>query len=290
VGTTSPEYKLHVIGDVAATSFVNISTSKSKKDISHIVSTDRNALLASLSSIPVSNYRYIHEDESAPMRLGLIAEESPQEILSQDGKGVDLYKLSTMILVAVQEQQKQIQALQAHAGLAQTNADGTQNNADTFQAAVQFGLITLPGSIEAWDMKGKALANVFAILSSYGTWSIDESGNLIVKKVTAQELCLEDVCIKKEQLKKLLDLLGNNPELLNAEATPEVGPPVIGEPEPSVGTLISELMPAGNVTEPASEPSVVEEPNVGTLTPEHVSASTTTEPASEPQTESQTIE
>ena len=36
VGTTSPEYKIHVIGDIAATSFVNISTAESKKDIEHI--------------------------------------------------------------------------------------------------------------------------------------------------------------------------------------------------------------------------------------------------------------
>jgi hypothetical protein len=56
------------------------------------------------------------------------------------------------------------------------------------ESATQFGLITLPGGIDAWDMKGKTLANVFGIFSAYGTWSIDESGNLNVKKITAKEI------------------------------------------------------------------------------------------------------
>lgn len=37
IGTSTPEYKLHVTGDVAATSFVNISTRTAKKDIEFIV-------------------------------------------------------------------------------------------------------------------------------------------------------------------------------------------------------------------------------------------------------------
>ena len=99
-------------------------------------------------------------------------------------------------------------------------------------SAVQFGLITLPGNpstnsglnIEAWDMQGKTLAYVQGILSSSGNWSIDEEGNLVVKKVTAQELCLDGVCIKKQQLEAILKLIGDNPSVLDApiEVEPQV--------------------------------------------------------------------
>jgi hypothetical protein len=39
---------------------------------------------------------------------------------------------------------------------------------------------------------------VFAILSAYGTWSIDESGNLTVKKVTAKEIETEKLIVSKQ--------------------------------------------------------------------------------------------
>ncbi|MDP6586668.1 MAG: tail fiber domain-containing protein, partial [Anaerolineales bacterium] len=41
VGTTSPIYKMHVVGDVAATGFVNISTAESKTDIEHITEEEQ---------------------------------------------------------------------------------------------------------------------------------------------------------------------------------------------------------------------------------------------------------
>lgn len=103
--------------------------------------------------------------------------------------------------------------------------------------ATQFGLITFPGNIEAWDMKGKYLAYVQGILSSSGTWSIDEEGNLVVKKVTAQELCLDDICIKKEQLKALLELVGNNPALLNQSNQSN------GADQPNQSDLPAEVLP-----------------------------------------------
>ncbi|OGZ32702.1 MAG: hypothetical protein A3H02_02955 [Candidatus Niyogibacteria bacterium RIFCSPLOWO2_12_FULL_41_13] len=111
VGTTSPAYKLHVLGDIAAQSFVNISTSDSKKDISYIGESENEDALNKIKNINIARYRYLNEDENAPLRLGLIAEESPPEILSVSGKGVDIYKLSTFILAGVKQQQKQIENL-----------------------------------------------------------------------------------------------------------------------------------------------------------------------------------
>ncbi len=111
VGTTTPGYRLHVMGDVAATSFVNISTRDAKHDISYLDQGAKESILTKIKSIGVAQYRYNTEDASAPLRLGLIAEEAPVEVLAVGGKGVDVYKLSTFILAGVQEQQAMIEEL-----------------------------------------------------------------------------------------------------------------------------------------------------------------------------------
>ncbi|MFC1623526.1 immunoglobulin-like domain-containing protein [Patescibacteria group bacterium] len=112
IGTSTPEYKMHIIGDVAATSFVNISTKTSKKDISYLNEEDDGEVLTKIKGMSVARYRYNIENETDPLRLGLIAEEAPSEILASTGKGVDIYKLSTFILAGVKAQQKQIDAIE----------------------------------------------------------------------------------------------------------------------------------------------------------------------------------
>ena len=102
IGTTTPEYKLHVIGDVAATSFVNISTGELKTDISYLNEQDDSDILDKINALQVAKYRYTVEDPQNPLRLGLIAEEAPAEVLSIEGKGVDIYKLATFTLAGVQ--------------------------------------------------------------------------------------------------------------------------------------------------------------------------------------------
>ncbi len=111
IATSTPAYKLHVMGDVAATSFVNISTREEKKDISYLSATDGDSVLAKIKALNVATYRYNIEPNSNPLRLGLIAEEVPSEILAAGGKGVDIYKLSTFILAGVKSQQSALEAL-----------------------------------------------------------------------------------------------------------------------------------------------------------------------------------
>ena len=97
VGTTTPAYKLHVMGDVAATGFINISTRDAKKDIVPATTEEGETALNKIRSLFVAHYRYNAEDASAPLRTGLIAEQAPEEVLSPDGKAVDLYKFVTFL-------------------------------------------------------------------------------------------------------------------------------------------------------------------------------------------------
>ncbi len=108
IGTDSPAYKLQVLGDIAATSFVNISTRTSKKDITYLDMQAKKEILAKIKNLQIAEYHYTTESADNPLRLGLIAEEAPSEVLSVGGKGVDVYKLTTFALAGIQEQQKQI--------------------------------------------------------------------------------------------------------------------------------------------------------------------------------------
>ncbi|MCH7883494.1 tail fiber domain-containing protein [Patescibacteria group bacterium] len=118
MGTTTPSYKLHVIGDIAATGFINTSSRDFKKDIKSLNSqflisnfqsnpndsiSNEKTFLQKITETPIYEYRYEFESSDAPLRLGLIAEEAPKEVLSVDGKGVDIYKLATFTLLGVQE-------------------------------------------------------------------------------------------------------------------------------------------------------------------------------------------
>ena len=105
IGTTTPAYKLQVVGDVAAIGFVNTSTREAKTDINYSTASSSDDMLNQLVNLKVATYRYKVEDQSDPLRLGLIAEDVQTiapEILSPNGKGVDIYKLATFTLSGVQ--------------------------------------------------------------------------------------------------------------------------------------------------------------------------------------------
>ncbi|MFC1802164.1 tail fiber domain-containing protein, partial [Patescibacteria group bacterium] len=120
IGTTTPSYKLQVVGGVAATSFVNTSTRDAKKDIVHFDSEDEDNVLEKIKDMKVARYRYKGEWTGSKasnlddkLSIGLIAEESPEEVLSPDGRGVDIYKLSSFVLAGVKAQQSQIEQIKA---------------------------------------------------------------------------------------------------------------------------------------------------------------------------------
>ena len=113
IGTSTPAYKLHVIGDIAGTSFVNISTKTAKKDIEYVDETSKSSILDKLENLKIAKYRYNEESASSPLRLGLIAEEAPSDVLAIGGKGVDIYKLATFTLAGVQELSGNLSAVQA---------------------------------------------------------------------------------------------------------------------------------------------------------------------------------
>jgi|GEM_PF-5580843 len=103
IGTQTPGHALQVLGDVGATGFVNTSTKAAKTDIEYVTEEEAASMLEKLEGLQIAQYHYKIENRNNPLRLGLIAEQAPSEVLSADGKGIDIYKLATFTLAGVQE-------------------------------------------------------------------------------------------------------------------------------------------------------------------------------------------
>jgi hypothetical protein len=174
VGTSTPAYKLHVIGDVAATSFVNISTREAKKDISTLSDEDDEQVLKKIDAVNVARYKYVYESDDAPLRLGLIAEDAPKEVLAAGGKGVDIYKLSSFILAGVKAQQKKLADLEMRI------------------TALEARSFTNSGGI--------SIDSVLERLASFGAKI--ESGVTYLKRLVAETLDVKELTVKGDDQSK----------------------------------------------------------------------------------------
>jgi hypothetical protein len=112
-GTSTLSYKVQVAGDIAATGFINVSTRDAKKDITYLNASTTDDMLKDLKTLGIAEYRYADEDATSTLRMGLIAEEAPERVLSADKKGVDLYKLVTFNLAASQRLALKVDELEA---------------------------------------------------------------------------------------------------------------------------------------------------------------------------------
>jgi hypothetical protein len=90
IGTTNPSQKLHVMGNVQADSFICNSSKNLKKDIRELSQEEYERILKSIKELGLYHFRYKTEPDNQKPHLGLIAEYSPAQILSENGKGVSL--------------------------------------------------------------------------------------------------------------------------------------------------------------------------------------------------------
>ncbi|MCF8144423.1 MAG: tail fiber domain-containing protein [Deltaproteobacteria bacterium] len=114
IGITSPSYKLHVNGNAAGTSWTNICSREYKEDIRKVDTAAYPMMLAKLVDMELATYKYKKEyGGDGDTKLGFIAEDMPEEVLSKDGKGVDLYELLALTIGAVKAHQKETDELKA---------------------------------------------------------------------------------------------------------------------------------------------------------------------------------
>jgi len=212
IGTTTPEYKLHVAGDIAATGFVNVSTKDAKTDIEYLTEAEEDDFLEKIKGIKVARYNYTDESLESKIkdltkentfipqkRLGLIAEEAPKEVLSVDGRGVDLYKLASFTLAGVKVLTKKVdgielrlQALEAAVGIGITSqaTEPTQSSG---------GGISLGGILDGLASLGATITDGFAyfVNLTVDTLTVGSpekpTGITLYDEVTREPYCLKVV-------------------------------------------------------------------------------------------------
>jgi len=113
IGTQAPTagFLLDVNGTARCQSLTQYSSKTHKKDIQPLVSADYRDILSKLQQTNVFHFRYKEASNDSKLKVGLIAEESPKEIVSSDGKGIDLGETISFALAAIKAQQEQIEDL-----------------------------------------------------------------------------------------------------------------------------------------------------------------------------------
>jgi hypothetical protein len=100
IGTTTSSYKFAAEGQAAAFGFTALSNASTTKDASYATSTAD--ILDMVRTLKVAELHSVLDMPEAPTHLGLLAEDVPQGLRSDDGKGIDLLRLLTALIGSVQ--------------------------------------------------------------------------------------------------------------------------------------------------------------------------------------------
>ncbi|MDP3729225.1 MAG: hypothetical protein Q8R26_00500, partial [bacterium] len=149
------------------------------------------------SSVPslVSNNEILRSAQNdntggCKKRLGLIAEEAPSEVLSADGKGVDVYKMASFLLAGMKAQQTKIEELDQILGSLtstgrETSANSATNNAWSVDQTGGLVNVSFFGNL---NLNNNSIYDLKKITGYLGRWSVDEGGRLVAVEVETEKL------------------------------------------------------------------------------------------------------
>ncbi|MCK4427257.1 MAG: tail fiber domain-containing protein [candidate division Zixibacteria bacterium] len=97
--------------DPIADAWTTCSSREYKRDIHELTPEEYREALEKVVSVPVVKFHYKGEDTKE--KIGLIAEEAPEQILAEgDNKAISLNEYITLLHAALKAQQQQIGALE----------------------------------------------------------------------------------------------------------------------------------------------------------------------------------
>jgi hypothetical protein len=194
IGTSTPNHTLEVAGEIGAIAFINTSTKELKTDINYASASSTSDMLTQLTNLKVATYRYKIESQQDPLRIGLIAEDTQAiapEILSIDGKGIDLYKLATFTLAGVQALSDKVNAQETRITSLEERLAALESGAVSSASGSPITLASTTSQLVAW-------------LADAG----NGIGEFFANRVHTKELCVSDdsgeTCVTKATLDALL--------------------------------------------------------------------------------------
>jgi hypothetical protein len=113
IGTTSPGYKLQVgeLGDgteARANDWNTFSSREYKKDITTLSDAEYREVLSALEELEVVRYRYNGDSNDRELRMGVIAEDAPSQLVTEDRKALSHADAIGFLLAAIKAQQEEI--------------------------------------------------------------------------------------------------------------------------------------------------------------------------------------
>ncbi|MBU6321563.1 MAG: tail fiber domain-containing protein [Patescibacteria group bacterium] len=229
--TSTPQ----VAPDTIAEGFVDASSRAVVTNVAY--RSDASSTLAELRALQPATYTYTADASNEP-RLGLLAEDVravAPELLSADGSGVDLFKLSTLTLAGVQALAGQVDTLSGQvaaqgsrlsaveasvaalqginldlAAIASSTLDiaSTTTPLDAAQAFAQGFFGSVFGRMAAWMGSASNGINDFFAKNIYGD-------TVYAKAVQTNQLCLSDAngtsCYTRAELDAALHSAGETP-------------------------------------------------------------------------------
>ncbi|MDO8561751.1 MAG: tail fiber domain-containing protein [bacterium] len=217
IGTTSPQHRLTVSGDVAAEAFVNNSSRELKTDITDLATTTEDTILTQLETTNVYTYHYKDEPDTNPLRIGLIVDTAPAEVLSVSGDGVDIYKLAAFTLAGVKAQGRKIDAIELNLEAITTPLESQE---PLTPVPEQSSLRGAAGQApESGSFATRFFSNIFTRITQWLADAGNGVGDSFAKVFKASEkICVDDQCLTKEDVRALI-VLAHAQTASAAEAT-----------------------------------------------------------------------
>ncbi len=111
-GAASASYQLNVTGTIHASGTISSGSSeKIKKNIVALTDENYADVLRQLNALEVYFYQYKSRQLGNKLHMGVISEKAPAQIVSQDGKGVEMLDYLGFLLATVKAQQEEINQL-----------------------------------------------------------------------------------------------------------------------------------------------------------------------------------